>query len=76
MYWRFITPDPMLNHSPKLRSQEREDDEGAFTVTALSHDDNGVGQPSTRLSPLMHEASKRMSPPPGYPDTSRECNAP
>jgi hypothetical protein len=36
MYWRFITPDPMLNYSPKLRSQEREDDEGAFTVTALS----------------------------------------
>ncbi|KAF9646271.1 hypothetical protein BDM02DRAFT_3130507 [Thelephora ganbajun] len=46
---------------------EREDGEEVFTVTALSHDDHVMDQPSTQSPALMHEASKRMSPTPRIP---------
>ena len=43
--------------SVQLYSQELEDDEEVRLVTALSHGDHVVDQPSVRSSALMYEAS-------------------
>lgn len=49
------------------QEQEQRDDEEVFTVTALSHDDELMGQASAQSSALMYEASRGMSPTPRVP---------
>ena len=56
----------ILNHSPSI-TQEREGDEEALTITALSPDDHVVDQPSSQPSALIYGASRGMSPTPRIP---------